>query len=254
MGLSDLLNVNNGLQKMHIVAYSDEDRKVPTASFVVQFNPTTFSRTYEHTYFEAKNTSSSTKKEEFRTTKPETITVELLFDATNSSPTKEITHSATEGEVTVAEEEINKDDNRNVQVVIDKLFKLLFIKKGDEHKPPYLKLAWGNLQAFKCVLKKMTVNYKLFDSQGQAIRATVNCEFTENLTVEEQAKEEEEKSPNLTHVRVMEDHLTLPLLAKEIYADPRYYIQLASINRITNLRKRGTRDKVFFPPFDKKSK
>jgi nucleoid-associated protein YgaU len=59
------------------------------------------------------------------------------------------------------------------------------------------------------------------------------------------------QSPDLTHVRVVEEGDTLPLMAKRIYGDSKYYLEVARVNRITSFRKLKTGQRIFFPPIQK---
>lgn len=251
MGLADLLKINNGLEKLVIISYEEKERKKAKKSFVVLFNPTNISWEFKANYKQDKATGTNQgRSSEYTGEAPKKVSVELLFDATNTSPF-EGKYSPAEGDTILAADLIKNDEH--VETAIEEMRNILQKPKGETHKPYYLKLAWAK-KTLDCVLQSMSVNYKLFNPAGLAIRATVTCQFIENLARTEQKKDPENKSPNLTHVRSLDDHLTLPLLAQEIYLDPRYYIQLAGINKITNLRKRATRQKIALPPFDKKSK
>lgn len=251
MGLGDLLKVNNGLHKLVIIGYNDAERSDAAACFVPLFNPTDVS--WE---FKAKLTPDNStgvnqgRTQQFNGNQPQTMSLKLLFDATNTSPF-EGEYPTDKGEPIVAYDIIEEDGH--VDGVIQQLSDHLQKVQSEIHAPYYLQVVWGS-KVLNCAVQNMDVTYKLFNAGGLPIRAEVNISFIENRTREEQNTDPEPHSPNLTHLRVMEDHLTLPLMAQQVYEDPRYYIQLAGINKITNLRKRGSRKKLVMPPFDKKSK
>lgn len=251
MGLGDLLKINNGLHKLVIIGYRDADRTDAAACFVPLFNPTDVSWEFKANL--TPDTSTAVNQggtQQFNGNRPQTMTLKLLFDATNTSPF-EGEYPSDKGETIVAYDLIQEDGD--VEGVIEKLREHLHEVHGDMHQPYFLQVAWGK-KVLNCAVQNMDVTYKLFNAGGLPIRAEVTINFVENRTRDEQATDPEPESPNLTHLRVMEDHLTLPLMAQEIYEDPRYYIQLAAINKVTNLRRRGSRQKLVMPPFDKKSK
>ncbi|MFC0182645.1 hypothetical protein ACFFJX_08770 [Pseudarcicella hirudinis] len=43
-------------------------------------------------------------------------------------------------------------------------------------------------------------------------------------------------------------------MSYKIYEDPRYYLQVARANGLTNFRKLQAGSKIYFPPFDRESR
>jgi nucleoid-associated protein YgaU len=66
--------------------------------------------------------------------------------------------------------------------------------------------------------------------------------------------EENNASPDLTHVRVVKDGDSLPLMCYRIYGDARYYMDVARTNGLVNFRSLTPGTKLVFPPFDKQAK
>ncbi|NOR75025.1 MAG: LysM peptidoglycan-binding domain-containing protein, partial [Draconibacterium sp.] len=64
---------------------------------------------------------------------------------------------------------------------------------------------------------------------------------------------ENNSSPDLTHVIIVKEGDTLPLMAFSIYGDPKYYLEVAKANSITNFRKLKVGQQIFFPPINKVS-
>jgi nucleoid-associated protein YgaU len=64
---------------------------------------------------------------------------------------------------------------------------------------------------------------------------------------------ENNSSPDLTHIRMVKDGDTLPLMSFRIYGDSKYYLEVAKANNITNFRKLTVGRKIFFPPIEKTS-
>ena len=106
---------------------------------------------------------------------------------------------------------------------------------GETHAPNYLLILWGTL-VFKCRLQNMTINYKLFSPEGLPLRATVNATFKEVANEEESNKRMNKNSPDLTHLVTVKEGDKLPLMAKQIYQDERYYIAVAQANNLIQFR------------------
>ncbi|TAL41016.1 MAG: hypothetical protein EPN92_13625 [Chitinophagaceae bacterium] len=132
---------------------------------------------------------------------------------------------------------------------------------GKEHRTRYLRVRWGKLvllrseqYALDCVLKSASVQYKLFKPDGTPLRAIINATFTEANSYEAKEAEEGNKSPDLTHVRVVKEGDTLPGMVYNIYGDMKYYFEVARVNKLDNFRNLQPGTKIFFPPFDKNVK
>jgi nucleoid-associated protein YgaU len=63
--------------------------------------------------------------------------------------------------------------------------------------------------------------------------------------------EEGKNSPDLTHYRQVKQGDTLPLMVFNIYKDPKYYLEIARVNGLTNFRKLLTGQNIIFPPLEK---
>jgi len=266
MGIGNLLEVQGGLEKLRITAFSDEKYESATQSFVVMYNPTTFSETRSSKWLTERNIQPNSKERSFRANKSGKATFELLFDATGASPSSENkSGSVTSSSKTLAESAETFDvvtlikntspanpEKRHVNDAINKFFDIAYTVDGDTHKPNYLQINWGAYE-FRGVLNSATINYKLFNTSGLPIRANLTVNFAESITKEEQAKNNNPRSPDLTHYRIVIAGDTLPLIAQRIYGDSSYYIELARINNLTNFRKLTPGQKIIVPPLDKKS-
>ena len=111
-------------------------------------------------------------------------------------------------------------------------------------------LSWGKL-LFKCCLTNLSVNYKLFRPDGVPLRATARASFEEFREEEQRVREENNNSPDLTHIRTVRKGDTLPLMCHKIYGDSDLYLQIAEVNELTNFRNLETGQKIFFPPIKK---
>ena len=124
--------------------------------------------------------------------------------------------------------------------------------QGKSHEPYHLKLVWGNL-IFKGRATELGITYKLFNPDGQPIRAVAKAKFKGSIEEKKRAAKENKSSPDLTHVRRVKAGDTLPLLCYEVYGDPRYYLMVAERNRLGNFRSLTPGQELFFLPIDRQA-
>lgn len=224
------------LTKLTITAFKDDKFKEPLADgkFVTLLNPEKYNLNYKIEYNEEQASGTSATQPNFVRIPPKDLDLEFLFDRSGV---------------------IKGYDDYNGTGIIEDInhFKhVVFDYNGDEHKPNYLMINWGDL-LFKGVLIEMNIEYKLFNPDGTPLRAMVNTKFKEMVEDELRVAQENNNSPDLTHVREVKDGDTLPLMTHRIYGDPKYYLQIAAINGITNFRKLKTGQEIYFPPIEKVS-
>jgi hypothetical protein len=266
MGLSDLLKAGGGLEKLRITTFEDNNYAKATKSFLVMYNPTTFSETRNSQWLPEKNVNTNSKEKTFRGNKSDKVTFEFLFDATGASPSSEnkagIGTSTNKDLVKNLEAidvwaliKASSDDpsQRHVNGAISKFFEITQTVVGDIHTPNYIQINWGAYE-FRGILDSATINYKLFNSSGLPIRATLSANFSESISKKEEAATQKTKSPDLTHYRILKEGDTLPLLSQMMYGDPSYYMELAKINGLTNFRNIKVGQRIIFPPIDKSNK
>ena len=136
---------------------------------------------------------------------------------------------------------------------IEKFKKIVLNYNGEKHKPNYLIISWGSL-LFKGSLKDMEITYKLFKPDGTPIRANVRATFKGFVEDNLRVARENNNSPDLTHIRVVNEGDTLPLMTFRIYGDSKYYLEVAKANKLINFRKLTPGQQIFFPPIEKAGK
>jgi hypothetical protein len=238
--------MSSKFEKVTITAYKSsafkESEKIAEGEFTALVNPEGYNRAYKIKYKEQQ--ASGTKAQEMKLDKvePEDMDLEFLFDKTGALPG-----------TFKAKDEAGQDKERaeGIWPDIEKFKKVVYDYNGEIHRPPFLKLQWGEL-IFKCVLRDMTINFKLFRSNGTPLRATVKTKFTATVENELRVRSENKQSPDITHVRIVKDGDTLPMLAFQVYNDPSYYIKVAEKNKLTSFRRLTPGQKLFFPPIEKK--
>ena len=224
-------NSDSKLQKLMIYAYSDAELSNEITSYETAVNPEKYSLVNKSEYSIENASGSSGGGVKFHRSLPENLSLDFLFDRTGvfeDSP--------------VAKNGIIDD--------LKKFKKVVFDYNGDDHKPNYLKVVWGDL-IFPGVVTEMNIEYKLFQSNGTPIRAVAKLTFKNHIEEGKRAAREKKASPDLTHYRIVKEGDNLPLMTHRIYGDSKYYLEVAKVNNLTNFRKLEPGQKIFFPPIEK---
>lgn len=224
------------LVKLMIKAYSDEQFKeaVNIDEFKTLINPEKYTFKYKVELNKDQPPGTSAGAPQYIRTLPEDIDLEFIFDRTGVFKNAVSSNSDDKNEAGIMD-----DINHFKKVVLD--------YNGDEHKPNYLVITWGTL-LFKCVLSEMDITYKLFKPDGTPIRALVKAKFKGFVEDVLRVAKENNSSPDLTHVRMVQEGDTLPLMTFRIYGDSKYYLEVAKANKIQNFRKLKVGQEIFFPP------
>jgi hypothetical protein len=234
------------LIKLRIKAYKDEQfsDEVADGEFKTLVNPDKYSFKYKIEQNDDQASGTSTSAPRFNKILPEDLSLEFIFDRTGV-----ITDYGAAG---TSDDKTFKDEGSGIIDDIEKFKKVVFDYNGDEHKPNYLIISWGTL-LFKGTLTEMDITYKLFKSDGTPLRATASAKFKGFVEDNLRVAMENNSSPDLTHIRMVKDGDTLPLMSFRIYGDSKYYLEVAKANNITNFRKLTVGRKIFFPPIEKTS-
>jgi hypothetical protein len=227
------------LDKLKIVAYTDPKFKnraqangqvLPT--FFAAINPAKYSRSVTISYNNKKAIGAAGGSPVFQKMESETITFELVFDATGVLP-------LAKGVVPVKQ--------RGVADQIDALRAVTSSYDGNMHGAHFLKLIWGDL-LFKCRLQSIGFTYTLFTADGMPLRARADTSFisySDEIELQGRAKK---NSPDLTHLHTVQAGDTLPLLCDRIYGSSQYYSQVAEANGLNGFRDLQPGMQLVFPP------
>lgn len=216
---------------MEIIAYSDNEYSGSgDSSITVQINPASYTHEHnvEYNNFQAIGTPGTTIW--FKGTPPEKVSFDIYFDATGAVSTDSLFGSPTP-----------------VSDQIDAFKDVCFTYNGDIHEPNYLMISWGTL-VFKCKLTSMSISYTLFQNDGTPLRAKLSTSFQEAIDADLIAKEANNQSPDLTHLIVVKEGDTLPLICHNIYGDSSYYMDVAKYNSLLNFRNIKPGTKLYLPP------
>ncbi|MES3020485.1 MAG: LysM peptidoglycan-binding domain-containing protein [Pseudomonadota bacterium] len=224
------------LEKMLILAFetstdAESGGKLEAkASFEALVNPETYTLEYKVKTAEGQGQGTSGAQQKFAYTMPEELGFEFLFDSTG-----------------IIDGKPNKD---GVFEQVDAFRKLLTEYRPDSHEPFHLKLIWGNL-IFKGRAVELGITYKLFNPDGQPIRAMARVKFKGSIEEKKRIAKEDRRSPDLTHVRVVRAGDQLPLMCFRVYGDPRHYLAVANANGLSDFRKLTPGQTLQFPPLSK---
>jgi len=212
------------LIKLKIRSFKDAQFSEKDKIFEVMFNPQEYSLKYNIESDDSQGIGTSGSEPTFNKITPQNLSLDFTIDGTG-----------------VTGEKIDVPEK------VTEFLDVTHNYKGDEHRPRYLIIEWGTL-LFKCVLKEVSVKYTLFKSDGKPIRAKLSTSYKRFIEDELRAAEEDSNSPDITHMRTVQEGDILPLMCFKIYGDSKYYMQVAEANGLTNFRNLEPGRQIFFPP------
>lgn len=241
--------MGGALTKLTMDTYKDSsyNEKINTKAFSAFINPTGFSltRKNELNADEAIGTSDSNLK--FNRTLPSELKLEFLFDGTGVT-------EANSGNALL--NKIKKIKGAFAKSAVLDQISAFYVATGDYdgsiHKPYNVAITWGEFK-YKGMLSEFTVDYKMFNSDGTALRAIGKATFNGAVSQELAALRVKRTSPDLTHMRTVKAGDTLTLMTKNIYGDSKYYLEVAKANNLINFRQLIPGQELFFPPIEKVS-
>ncbi|MEN8228463.1 MAG: LysM peptidoglycan-binding domain-containing protein [Bacteroidota bacterium] len=249
---------NGKLAKMIIQAYLPADpegvmelSEAEEDKYVVQVNPETYSVNYKVNYDRRPAIGNSGSEAKYTNTTPPTLNFEFIFDGTGVIPASAGPLDGVPIAGAVADL-FSGDEEYDVVTELQKFTKVVDYN-GQEHQPRRVRLTWGKL-IFDGVLSQLSVDYKLFKPDGTPLRAIAKAAFEGTITDLLRERQENNSSPDLTHLREVIEGDKLPLMSHRIYRQAKYYIEVARRNKLYNFRNLNNGQKLSFPPLEKKSK
>lgn len=236
------------LEPITITAYTNKEltelAQAPN-KFVFPINPEQYTQQYKIGLDQSRPTGSSAPAPGFKSTDPEQLMLEFLFDSTG-----------------VLDEYYKNSEvkGKPVREQIEKFMKVAYVVNEQTHKPNFLKILWGSNNftyqrngdaAFDCYLSQLDIQYTLFNRSGEPIRAKVRASFTRYVEPRREAAQANRSSPDLTHVRTAREGDTLPLLTYNLIGDQNFYLKVARANNLTTFRPLQAGSELFFPPIEK---
>ncbi len=221
------------LKKLIIKAFKNGSFTQAAGEFTLPINPETFSQRFGIEYDKTTPPGSQGNDPKFLATTPQSLDLEFVFDGTGVIPN-------------------NPQKDKSVSEQIEAFLEVVYEMEGSIHRPKYLKILWGSLK-FDCILSNLDISYTLFKPDGKPLRAKLKANFTSYIEAAKRVKEEGKNSPDLTHMRTVQEGENLLLMVNNIYQDPAYYLEVARVNGLKNFRNLKVGTQLFFPPVDKSS-
>ncbi|MCT4639734.1 MAG: hypothetical protein N4A72_18690 [Bacteroidales bacterium] len=221
---------NSELIKLKIIGFTDNGFSSKSGEFDVLINPETYKQSYSINYSDDENMGDVKKGPKFKDYGSEKVDFKIVMDGTGIVP-----------------------GGKKVKTVSDQLKSLkdiVYDYEGDIHQPKFIKLVWGKL-IFDCRLTSMTVDYVLFTPSGEPLRANVDLSFVEYTSVDQEIKEKNASSPDMSHLITVKAGDTIQKLCFDIYKDTKYCMQIAAVNNLTNFRNVKPGMRLLFPPINK---
>jgi len=244
--------MENGLQKMSIISYSEKTFRGNEKVFELPVNPESFSKNFKVEYDTKRPPGKQGTSARFNSTAPEQFKIEFILDGTNAIEGysyKGVSRKADNDK----SEHIGKQPFPKkilVEVQLKNFLDTVYNMDGDIHRPRFCVITWG-AQLFRGVLDSVDVNYSLFHPSGKPLRVKLNANFIEYIDQEEREKVAKQNSPDLTKIRQVEEGDRLDKMVSDLYDDPKFLIQVARANKLTSFRKIKPGIALRFPPIDK---
>ena len=224
------------LEKLKIKAYETKSRGgLPIKTFEAMFNPSSLKQSYKIIWGnkDRQGYNSSGLQVEYTRSKPERLDIDFLLDGTGVD---QMGVATLLGPKTVSD---------RIKEFLDATFRY----NGNIHEPNYLVVEWGSL-IFSCRLESVDITHTNFSRDGTPLRAELNASFISDKEAKRLAKEENKKSPDLSHSRIVREGDSLPLLTNAVYGSSAYYLDVARFNELDNFRSLTAGDQILFPPLE----
>jgi Contractile injection system tube protein len=213
--------------------------------FEVQINPEKYDRRHSIDYFSPPITGGIEAQHYYSRNPGEELSLSFTLDGTGVVPSsitdlgnfalQNLTKAVGVTDVSYVTRRL-KELNEVVGKYID-----------DTHDVPRVKIIWGDEEPFQGRMRNLAVTYTLFHPSGVPLRAEVKIDF-----VQHSLRNEEPRSPDLTHGHTVTQFDTLPLMTEAVYGDATFLWQVASTNGLTHFRRLKTGDQLHFPALDRR--
>ncbi len=215
------------LTKLTLEPYRDQEFSEPAGvPWRALLNPTELAFSRKNVYQSTPSAGASAPQQSYGGGEPDQVQVDLLLDGTGVLETG----------VTVGEK-------------LDALLTLTEFQ-ADTHQPYYVHAYWGRFD-FRGVLTQVDVTYKLFDRDGEPLRAAVKLTLKEVVAPQEIAAEERRESPDLYQTWLVAEGERLDAIAHRVYGDPAFWRPLAVANGLRNPGGLVAGQTLWLPPKDK---
>lgn len=225
------------LTRLVITAFKQPDFTDFAGAYQTALNPESYQKSFTTNVTAMQESGTDGTPVKYNYTAPDTLDLEFLFDRTGVLPDSLFA---------------GRDLGLGIEADLEIFKRVVFNYDGSTHQPHFLRINWGTLD-FPCLMTKMDIEYKLFDPNGKPLRAVAKVSFIRSQGQKLIVAMMNKMSPDLTHMRTVNEGDTLPLMTERIYGDSKYYLEVAKINKLSSFRKLKTGQQIMFPPLQKQS-
>jgi len=142
----------------------------------------------------------------------------------------------------------------DVDAKVEAFKKACYYYVGEKHCPPHVLITWWapllryRGQVFSGAIDSFNLTYTLFSPSGLPLRAKIRTKFIGSMDVKTDASVTAKKSPDLTHIKTINEGTSLSALCKEIYGDESFILEVARLNNLVSFRNIKPGSKLIFPP------
>jgi hypothetical protein len=220
------------LAKLTIAGYKDEKFSSKNGDpFVVMINPSSYDHSFSITYSEEESPGKAAKTSKFKAVGPESVSLNFILDDTGAVPRNK------------------ENEGKTVAKMIKELKDVVYKYYGESHEPNFVLLKWGTL-LFKSRLDSLKIDYQMFKPNGVPLRAKVTLSFKGFVDPAKESQLANRSSPDLTHIVTIKEGDSLPFLCNKIYKNSKYYLKVAEINNLVNIRRLKVGSQIIFPPLN----
>lgn len=228
---------NGTLEKVKILAYTDKQLTKQSKTFFLPLNPENYSKNFKVETDNSSGHGNQGTDPRYKRTAPEELKLEFILDGTGAIENYRYT---------------SKDPKKkSVREQLKLFLETVYHMDGKIHRPNFLKVHWGKYLKFQCILSGLDINYQLFESNGDPLRAKLSATFLDYRSKEEREARSRKNSPDLTHIKETKAGDRLDLMTHDIYNDTKHLLQIARANGLATFRQLDSGIKLRFPPIDK---
>lgn len=224
----DMVFGDGPVAKAYLIYLTNDESEKKKEKIPVQFNPETLSVSQGVEYRDTQGIGRNTSSKCQRPNKPEASDLSLELYVDSASVIKNMTTA----------QNIDKyvNEKNGVMEMVNKLSELVDYKEST-HIPYKVAFCWGKF-VFKGVVSSLTINYQLFDRDGNAVQARVSMRIRgKEEKSEKNVLSKPFESPDRTKYRNLGPADELWMLAYDEYDDAADWRHIAKENHILNPRK-----------------
>jgi hypothetical protein len=199
--------------------------------YICKINPSSLSYDFKITYATTETQGKVAENQQFTGISSPELSFEFTIDGTGAS-----------GPPVKVEDEVEAFKNA------------CYYYKGDNHCPPNVLITWwGPLMSyqkkvFNGVIESFSLTYTLFSPSGLPLRAKIRTKFKGSMDDKKETAVSKTSSPDLTHIKTINEGTSLSALCKEVYGDESFILEVARLNNLVSFRNIKPGSKLIFPP------